>query len=72
MKKLDTKHFQIKDQVETAYEFIRQNEVILERLRAECEHPATELVNYQFRVGQIIPNVRVCSVCGSLVGNNHF
>ena len=67
MKKLDTKHQMVKEHVDMMYGLIKTGERALEILRTQCEHPQTKIVDYSWAPGHIIPNTKVCSVCGEVI-----
>ncbi|KKL58666.1 hypothetical protein LCGC14_2223050 [marine sediment metagenome] len=66
MKGLDKKHKQIKADVELNYLKIKDAEGWLEELRAECEHPEVENMDYMWAPGHI-SNAPVCVVCGEVI-----
>lgn len=56
---------EIKNRVDHIYEMIKLYEEELQKIRKnECPHIKTELVNYEWATGHIIPNTKVCSYCG--------
>ena len=64
---IDVKHSKIKETVENCYSIIKKTEENLAYLRSICEHPETEFVNYMWAPGHIMPNTKVCSVCGEII-----
>lgn len=55
----------IKEEVEKIYTTIKEANQKLEEIRKVCPHINTEIVNYQFRVGNI-SKALICSDCGKL------
>jgi len=55
----------IKEQVKELYAIISEANQKLEEIRKMCPHKNTEIVNYQFRVGNI-SKALICSDCGKL------
>ncbi len=60
-------HRDIKIEVEKCYKNIKENEEQLSILRKKCSHPDTESVNYEFRPGRIVPQTRICKICGETI-----
>ena len=67
MEKLDEKHELVKEQVQMMYDLIKTGERALEILRKQCDHPKTEYVNYMWAPGHIMPNTKICSICGEVI-----
>ncbi len=67
---MDKKHLQIEKAVKNCYAIIKKANEDLESLRKVCEHPETELCNYQWGgPGHVLEGATVCSICGELLGN---
>lgn len=67
MTKLDELHKDLKIQTQACYLSIKEAEDKLETIRSRCLHPTIGLVDYEERVGRIIPYTQVCEVCGEVV-----
>lgn len=57
----------IKEQVDKAYSDIEFSKNELERLRDECDHPETKLMNYMWAPGHIINDAEICTICGEYI-----
>ena len=69
----EVKHAIIKTGIESNYKKIKEANEELERLRKECDHPETKLVNYMWAPGHINPDTEVCSFCGEVIpGKNQY
>lgn len=64
---MDELHRELKMQTEACYMTIKEANEKLELIRSRCLHPSSELVDYEERVGRIIPFTRVCEVCGEVI-----
>ena len=66
---INKKHLEIKEAVQNNYKAIKEAEKSLSYLRSICKHPETEFVNYMWAPGHIMPNTKVCSICGEVIHN---
>ena len=65
---MDSKHEALKRRVENCYKAIKAADEELKKIReTECEHPETELVDYQWAPGHIMSDTEVCVVCGEVM-----
>lgn len=67
---LDFYHEDLKQRVEECYDIIKRANEELENIReSECKHPYTEKVNYEWAPGHIMPDTKVCAVCGKVMNS---
>jgi len=64
---MDLIHRDIKIRVKNCQEKIKEQQEELKFLRDKCTHPNFEEVNYEFGPGRIIPQTKICSICGEVI-----
>lgn len=64
---MDLIHRDIQKDVKECYDKIKEYEYRLSILRKKCTHPNFEEVNYEFGPGRIIPQTKICSICGEVI-----
>jgi hypothetical protein len=68
---MNQKSLKIKDDVDNIYKRLIEYNDLLEIIRNQvCEHEESELVNYSWAPGHIMPNTKVCKACGKVLDSN--